>query len=380
MAIADYIDKLKKTKTFQAGLINCQEYSMKSEFFGFKRTLPDIPHADDDRHVIVMEVRGDQPNIYAVLAKQNHSISLTARDADNFLFIFIEMRPQTFKVETPIEGYHLSDGHRISATLTIIFQVTDAEIFWKGSRDQLTDLENSVIDATKNFFLNITSNYLINSPSELKQSLEQHLQKTEIIIIKNDLEANIYKNCDIAGINLIKVKADVFLSDSLKEHLQRMHTRLYGDGGLADRSKIDKLIDFDQTYRPYGLRQVIMALDIRLLENFYKMNWGDAMGKVTERLAERKEMELNSVGDTEISNMQKIINASKSLGLGDIAVIEIKDKIHKKLMDIADRTSEVKPPSDIDYLMGIVGPPSSTALLTSDNTDQIVSGDEKKNE
>ena len=374
MALTDYIEALKNTKTYQSGLISCQEYSMKSEFFGFKKTLPDIPHADEDRHVVVMEIRGNQPNIYAVLAKHNHSISLTSRDADKLLFIFIEMRPQTLKVETPKEGYHLGDGHRINATLTLSYQVYDAEVFWKGGKDQLADLEMAVTDAAKNFFLNITSNYLINSPAELKQSLEQHLQKTEIVIIKNNLEDNISENCNIPGIKLLKVKADVFLSDSLRQHLQRMHARLYGDGGFADRRKIDQLINCDDTYRPYGLRQVIMALDIRLLENFYKMTWSDAMGKVTERLAERKEKDISSVDDKEINNMQKIIDAAQSLGLDEMAVTDIKDKIHKKLMDITDRTSEVNLPSDEEYLRRIAGPPLSIGLLTSDTTVQPSSG------
>ena len=373
MAISDYIATLQKTKTYQAGLISFQEYSFKSKAFGFLRTLPNIPHADNDRHVVVMEIRGDQPNIFTVLKDPKHSINPTSRDADKLLFIFIEMRPHSLKVETPAEGYHLGDGHRINSTLTITYQVVDAEDFWKGGRDQLAEFETTATDAAKNFFLNITSNYLINSPAELKQSLEQHIRETGIKVVKNNLEESIWRNCEIAGIKLVKVNADVYLSDSLREHLQRMHNRLYGEGGAVERRNIDQIIDSDTTFAPYGLRTVIMTLDMRLLENFYTMKWSDAMRKVTEKLADKKEEYLRSVEEMEITKMRKIIATAQEVGLDEMDVKDLKTKLADKLMKIAVRSS-VQLPSDSEYLKLTISSPSSASLLTSDAARQSSSG------
>jgi hypothetical protein len=271
MAISDYIDTLKKTKTYQAGLIKFEECSMKLEYFGFKRTL-DVPHADNDRHIIVMEIRGNQPTIRSILTQQNPSISLTSKDEGKLLFIFIEMRPQPpLKIETPAEGYRLGDGDQINSTFTVNYQVVDAEAFWKGGKDPLADFEAIIINAAKNFFLKVTGDFLINNPANSKKQLEQHveqnLQETIIKIVKNDLESSIQQNCEIPGIKIVRVNADLQLSDLLKEHLERIRKVLYNLGGVADRWKIDQLLERDPTFHPYNLLQVIMALDIRLREN-----------------------------------------------------------------------------------------------------------------
>ncbi len=378
MAISDYIAALEKTKTYKEGLISYQEYSFESKAFGLFRYLPSTPYADDDRHVVVLEIRGEQPNVFKVLKEPKRSIDLTTKDVGRFLFIFIEMRPHTLKIEAPGDGYSLGDGHRFNSTLTITYQVADAEEFWKGGRDQLAEFEMTVTDVAKNFFLNRTSSYLVNNPSELKQSLEQHIQETGIKILKNNLEKSIWGECKIAGIRLVKVNADIYLSDSLREHLQRMHNRLYGEGGAVERKNIDQLIDYDTTFDPYGLRAVIMALDIRLLENFYSMKWSDAMRLVTERLAEKKEEYRRTVEDAEISRMRKIIATAQEVGLDEIDVKDLKAKLADKLMALADRDNS-QAPSDSEYLKLTIAHLGSAGQITSDASRQSLPGriDEK---
>jgi len=376
MAISDYIATLQKTKTYQAGLISVQEYSFKSSMFGLKRTLPNIPHADDDRHVVVMKIRGNQPNIYTVLTKSNDPISLTSKDADQLLFIFIEMRPQILRVKTPVEGYLLGDGHQISSTFTIGYQVEDAKIFWQGGRDRIAELETTVTDAAKNFFLNITSNYLINSPAELKLSLERHIQETEITIVKNDLEQSVWKNCEVAGIKLVKVNANVYLSDSLREHLQRMHNRLYDDGGVIDRWKIDQLIDSNETFAPHKLRTVIMALDMRLIENFYTMKWSDAMRKVTEKLADKKD-EYQTREEKDITKTKEDIRIAEEAGLDEMDLKDLRDQLANMLKKRSDHDRTTQLLSDIEYLKRLISSPSSAGLLTSDATRQSSAGDDE---
>lgn len=378
MAISDYIAALQKTKTYQAGLISFQEYSFKSKAFGLVRSLPNIPHADEDRHVVVMEIRGDQPNIFTVLKDPKHSITPTTKDVDKLLFIFIEMRPHVLKIEKSAEGYQLGDGHQINSTLTIKYKIENAEEFWKASRDQLAEFETTVIDTAKNFFLGITSNYLINNPAELKKSLEQHIQETAIKVVKNDLEKNVWASCKIAGIRLVNVTSDVYLSDSLRKHLQRIHDKIFEEGGAAERRRIDLLIDNDETFTPYGLRAVIMALDIRLLENFYVMKWNDAMRKVTEKLAEKKEEYFRSIKEAEINKMKDIIDTAEQLGLDEMDVKDLKDKFAKKLSAMADRIDGTQLHSDSQYLKLIISSPSSVGQLTSDATQRNLSGSDDK--
>lgn len=378
MAISDYIAALQKTKTHQAGLISFQEYSFKSKAFGLVRSLPNIPHADEDRHVIVMEIRGDQPNIFTVLKDPKHSITPTTRDADKLLFIFIEMRPHILKIEKSAEGYQLGDGHQINSTLTIKYKVEDAEEFWKAGRDQLAEFETTVIDTAKNFFLGIKSNYLINNPAELKKSLEHYIQETAIKVVKNDLEKSVWESCKIAGIRLINVTSDVYLSDSLRKYLQRIHDKIFEEGGAAERREIDLIIDNDKTFTPYGLRAVITALDIRLLENFYVMKWTDAMRKVTEKLAERKEEYFRSIKEAEINKMKDIIDTAGHLGLDEMDVKDLKDKLAKKLSAMADRIDGTQLHSDSQYLKLITSSPSSADQLTSDATQRNSSGSDDK--
>ena len=372
MSIENYIATLQKTKTFQAGLISFQEYSFKSKIFGMGRALPSVPHADDDRHVVVMEIRGGQPNIFKVLKDKNETIHPTTKDVDKLLFVFIEMRPHTLIIDKTADGYRLSDGHRIDAKFIVTYRIKDATTFWRGNKDQLAEFEIAVTDAAKNFFLGLTSDYLISSPADLKQSLEKQIRETDMGVVKTKLEKSIYtaafQSCTVAGIELQRVIADVFLSDYLRDHLRRMHDVLYGEGGAAERWRIDKIIDCNTTFAPYKLRDVINTIDMRLLENFYTMKWSEAMRKVTERLAEKKEEYMMSVEHKELKMMHELINAAESLGLDPMDVESLKSKFAIKLLAKADSSSNAHTLSDGDYLNSILSI-SSTHLLGS-NTEK----------
>ncbi|HBA56099.1 MAG TPA: hypothetical protein DCZ04_17040 [Syntrophorhabdus aromaticivorans] len=365
MTLADYIDTLRKTRTYQAGLISFQEYSFETRMLGLGRVLPHIPHADEDRHIVVMEIRGNIPNILTVLKDPNHSIQTTTKDVDKLLFVFIEMRPHTLVVESPANGYRLGDGHRIDAKFTVTYQIRDAKVFWSGNRDQLSEFETVITDAAKNFFLDRSSNSLIGSPADFKQALEGHILKTEISVIKNELETSI-RTCSVAGIELNRVMADVYIGDSLHDHLRRIHERLYGEGGLAERLKIDQIIDSDVTFAPYKLRTVIGALDMRLLENFYAMKWSDAMRKVTEKVAEKKQEYMTSVEQKELDRMVELKDRAERLGLEDEDVLDLKSKLAKRLLSMAESDSSTHGLSDSEYLKAII-PLSPELMLESDS-------------
>nr|NJM03616.1 hypothetical protein [Desulfobacula sp.] len=363
MSLANYIDSLQKTKTFQVGLISIQEYSFQKGLFGMK--LPSIPHADDDRHVVVMEIRGDRPNIFTVLRDPKQSIQITTKDVDKLLFIFVEMRPQTLVIESPIDGYKLCDGHRIDVKFTVKYQVKDAKVFWSSNKDPLTEFEITIINSAKNFFLNLSSNSLISNPSDIKQSLELNIHESKISEIKNNLEFSIGKTPPITGINLELVIADISIGDSLEKHLETIRNMLYGKGGILERKKIDQIINADTTFSPYNLREVINAIDIRLLEDFYSLSWSEAMRKVSEKVTEKKQEYMISVEQKEINKMQNVKNVADVLELDKMDKDSIKSKLADKLMAMIDKDANTNSLSDSAYLERII-PFSSGHLLESE--------------
>ncbi len=374
--VEQYVADLQQTKTYQAGLIQLQDYAFKSRWGGLIRTLPPVPHADDDRHVIVLEMRGQQPNLFTILADPRHSISPTSRDAEKLLFIFVEMKQRITKINTPSEGYQLADGHQIRATFQVTYRVSNAERFWKESKDPLDHLETIVIDEAKNYFLKISTDYLISRPAELKQSLERQIEDTGIKIVKNGLEEGIQANCIVGGLDILKVNADVHLSDTLREHLERLHKRIYGEGEYLDkrhikqvdtehRRYIDTLIDEDPTFAPYTLRQVIMTLDTGLLENFYIEDWNNAITKVHNAIANKKEAYQNA----EISRLEKLLKTAQRLELDEEDVNDIKEKLADKLLKSADEDNHSQMHSDNEFLQLILGSPDKR--LTAGAAGQI---------
>lgn len=160
--------------------------------------------------------------------------------------------------------------------------------------------------------------------------------------------------------------ADVYIGDSLHDHLRRIHERLYGEGGLAERLKIDQIIDSDVTFAPYKLRTVIGALDMRLLENFYAMKWSDAMRKVTEKVAEKKQEYMTSVEQKELDRMVELKDRAERLGLEDEDVLDLKSKLAKRLLSMAESDSSTHGLSDSEYLKAII-PLSPELMLESDS-------------
>ena len=358
MSIETYTAAIKETKTYQAGLISFQEYSFRERVLGLIKTLPSVPRADDDRQIVVMEIKGDQPNILTVLKDAAHSIQPTTKDVDKLLFIFVEMRPHTLNIAETSEGYRLSDGHQVNAQFSITYQVEDAKLFWKGHKDQLLEFERAILNAAKRFFLNTSSDLFIDYPEDSTESLENHIKKAEIGEVKHSLEDDISQNCTIAGIQIQKVIADVHIGQSLYEYLERNHKKLYGKAGVADRYKMDQIIDNDKTFAPHSLRSVINALDMRLLKNFYNDNedWNSAMCKVTERLAEKKEEFMKSIEEKELDKMEKLISTAERLGLDDADKQELRFKAAKNLLSMADNKTTPHTISDQDYIAKIVAP------------------------
>jgi len=372
MALSNYIALLKETRTYKSGLIELQEYSIETKLWGLQRKLPKVPHADYNRHVIVMEVIGEQPNLYTILTDPKHFLDLTTKHADNLLFIFVEMRPRGLTVRMPESGYQLGDGHTIQMNMGVSYKIIDVEAFWRGSRDPIENLEGSIINSSKNFFLGKFSNDLISSPGVLKQSLEQHVENSAGIIgVKNDLEKNVKNVHGVPGLQVMGVTADIKLSDSLQQHLNRLHERIFTPGGVLDRQKIDQLIDKDTTYSPYSLRDVVRRIDMRLLENFYIKSWPEAMQLVAEKVTELKteyqaaELEQDK---KELARYKTLLNEASEMGLEEEDKLDLKAKVAEKMHKLLENETSAKPMTDTQFIDSIVGSSVNTKRLISDDT------------
>ncbi|MCI5148318.1 MAG: hypothetical protein D3916_02795 [Candidatus Electrothrix sp. MAN1_4] len=389
MAITNYLAELQATSTYKEGVITAQEYKFISKFGGVYRKLPEIPKADDDRHILVMEMLGDQPNIYGVLSDPKMTINPKSTDANRLLFIFVNIKPGVLRVFSPEEGYQLGDGHHINATFDITYRITDVKNFWSSAQDPVAALETTIADEARNYFSSVTSNYLVKAPADLKKTLESHID-AEIKEIKKTLEESIKNNLNdnnsrdglITGVDIIKVNAVVQLSDTLNNLLKKLHEKFFGDGGVIDtnsdneidalvRRKVDERIDEDKTFAPYSLRNVIMSLDTGLLENFYSMDWGNAMRIVHEELSRQKKAYLEKQNKTLIDEYKNRLTIANELKLDEIHIQDLKDKLADLL--IQDPVDTFKMTSNNQFLKKRIDLTISNTQLLSDNPHELLS-------
>ncbi|MCI5192676.1 MAG: hypothetical protein D3915_06055 [Candidatus Electrothrix sp. AU1_5] len=386
MAITNYLAELQATRTYKEGVITTQEYNFISKFGGIYRKLPEIPKPDDDRHIIVMEMLGDQPNIYGVLSDPKMTISTKSTDANRLLFIFVKIKPGVLRVPSPEKGYQLGDGHHINATFDITYRITDVKNFWSSAQDPVSALETTIADEARNYFSSVTSNYLVKAPADLKKTLESHID-AEIKRIKKTLEESIRDNLNdnnlgddlVSGIEIMKVNAVIQLSDTLNNLLKKLHDKIFGTGKAVDtitdndvdeilRAKIDERIDEDKTFAPYSLRDVIMSLDTGLLENFYCMDWSGAMRKVHDELSKQKKAHLEEQNKTLIDEYEKRLIKAKELELDERHILDLEDKLAKLLMQ--DPADTFQRTSNNQFLQQRIDLTVSNAQLLSDDSQE----------
>jgi len=235
MTIDKYMTDIQLTKAFQEGLLSCEEYKIGSKWFGLRPVVPDIPKADNERHIIVLNFKGGYPVLCKVLTKESDKPE-GVNTTDSILFIFVNMKQKIMHIPSPQGRYQLGDGHKIDADINITYRISDTQVFWSSSFDPLSQFEAEAIDTAKRYFLGITSQHLVRNLGDLKDSLEMHLNEShidnpKIKLVKDDLERSICNlskiSKDDCGIEIIRVAADIYLSKVLNEHLERCSTQGY---------------------------------------------------------------------------------------------------------------------------------------------------------
>uniref|UniRef100_UPI004056A9D6 hypothetical protein n=1 Tax=Candidatus Electronema sp. TaxID=2698783 RepID=UPI004056A9D6 len=355
MKLSDYLVELEATKTYASGLIRYEEYIVKYSLFGGPRAV--LPHADKEKHVIVMQFFGNEPVLSCILTDKDPEMRNRPKtsDSNKLLFIFVNMKPRTLKIDSPPDGYRLEDGDHVYVSLNINYLISDAEEFWMQSNDPLARFEDEVVDQATNYFLHKSSEHLITIPSHIKNTMESEYRKdADIKEIKEYLQGDISEKFSMKGIEIISVYANIKLSETIEELLQRRRGRIFGGGGVIDAEydeeekykkerikeeyllrktserikRRDEMIENCTEFKPYGLIEVIRILDMRLLGNFDNMPWNEAIQIVREELEKRRA----SYHDTEIEKIRKNLRTAIEDGIDPHDIKMLKDQLGEVLL------------------------------------------------
>lgn len=337
MSTSEYVQNLQTKKTYKTRLIvEVQEYSFKS--LGPIKIPPKLPRANKDRHVIAIEFRGQQPSVLSVLDDPNKTFNPVYGSADNLLFVFIDMKSHTLKIESPPKGYFLADNLQINVDFEIGFHVNKAQEFWETADDPVDKLESTIINEARDYLAQVMSSDLVVSPFDSKRDLEQHLN-SQLNPVKGKLEASI-RDFSFPGLVIEQIYANIVLSPELSDFLL----------ALRKRRLIDLQISQDKSFDPYDLRTVIKVIDSgELLENFYSMPWTEAMRKVYERLAEVKKKYIVERNKNRRQELQELIVYAQKSGLDDIYIVQLKDQLAEELLKQAT-SSQSNMTSDYEFL------------------------------
>jgi hypothetical protein len=361
MALENWLQALRAKETYRAGVYSVAEYVIERRIFGNR--LPPVPRADPDRHIIVMEVVGGTPVFVATLTMERPYIHVPAQEADRMLFISVEMRPQPLDVAAASGTYRLADGTEVRCEIGIEWRVADAEAFWKGSVDPVVALRLRVIEAARRFLGSQTASALLSDKVDLERELVASIADRTITIIKLGVETHVQGHATVPGTKIQAVSAVIEPSKSLSEHLIRVAEKFIERGGLADRLKINQLLEHDQTYSPYSVSSVARALGMHLLENFYTQPYPEAMRALADAF-EAKKAELRP--DESLKAMAKTLERAKEMGLDKTFIQSISVKIGEKLLDSLDRPDTPSPVSNQTFLQALVGPTTQTVKINSD--------------
>lgn len=346
MSNTTYINRLMQLRTYQAGIIeDIQEYQFNLHWGGLFRTSLPLPKANGDRHVVVVKMSGEQPNELIFLPEERQSIDPPIRDVGKLIFLFLSVKPQQLKLSSPVGGYRLADGQEVRVDLDLTVQVTNAKDFWLAAKDPVALLESMVINEVRSYFLQVESRNLIDKPlSPEQQGVEFPMRE-----VVQRLERMI---CGVAlpGVQIKHTFAQVTLSDQLKAFLKRQLDTLLNPAGLLDRKQIDERIANDHVFSAFKLRDVIMALDTRLLENFYSMPYGDAMYAFHEKLADAKVRLVEERWKNKIAKLIEAIDTAIKTDLDEMQISVLKDKLADELQKAADDIKQTEVPSTEEFI------------------------------
>lgn len=346
MSNTTYINRLMQLRTYQVGIIeDIQEYQFNLHWRGLFRTLSPLPQANGDRHVVVVKMSGEQPSEFIFLPEDRQSIEPPIRDVGKLVFVFLSVKPQQLKLPSPVGGYRLADGQEVKVDLELTIQVSSARSFWLAAKDPVALLEAMVINETQRFFLQVDSRNLIDKPLLSEQQSSGFPMHT----IMQRLETKICE-VSLSGIQIKHAFAQVTLSDQLKSFLKRQLDNLFNLAGFLDRSELDEYIENAHVFDLFKLKDIIMALDPRLLENFYSLPYSDAMFAFHEKLTNAKAKFVEEQWKDKIAKLMEAIETATRTNLDEIPVEKLKERLADELYKVADDVKQTEMPSYEEFI------------------------------
>lgn len=334
MTLSDYLVELEATKARKEKLISFEPYTFKWPVIGMRMPRDNYPRADKEYHILVIDFHRNRPALSCVLTDKKPELDRkpSKSDSNRILFVYVKMKPQSLKIDSPQGGYRLEDGHHINASLDVTYRISNAETFWMESDDSLLEFEKMIVNQAKNYFLVKKSIDLVRNPVDFKKMLEQQRFDEEIEGMKEYFENRMLEKVGINGIKLIRVYAHIELSNELASYLKKQHEFLYGtEIGLlttiTNNRLTDQAIENDRTYSPYNLMDIVNFLGFR--SNFYNLPWNSAMQKVDEELTKRR----ISDKDAEVKHLLNKISNAQNAGIGEHEIEIIKNKLADKLSE-----------------------------------------------
>jgi hypothetical protein len=346
MSNATYINRLMQLRTHQVGLIeDIHEYQFNVRWGGFFRTLSTLPQANGDRHIVVVKMSGEQPSELICLPEDRQSIEPSMRDVGKLIFVFLSVKSQQLKLASPFGGYRLADGQEVKVDLELTVQVTSAKDFWLAAKDPVALLESMVIGETQSYFLQVDSRNLIDKPLTDEQQGVEFSMHT----IVQRLETKIC-GVSLSGIQIKRAFAQITFSDQLKAFLRRQLDNLFNPAGLLDRKHVDERIETAHLFDAFKLKDVIMALDPQLLDNFYSMPYGNAMSVVYEKLASAKAKFVDGQQNDKIAKLEQAIETAMRISLDETPIGNLKEKLAEELYKVVDDLKQTEVPSYEEFI------------------------------
>ncbi len=297
MSIEDtYVDRLRQTRTYAEQLVTIRT----SEKF----RLSSLPKADQQQHILIMEIHGSNPSLYTILTERRPGLSIGESLLHKFLCIIVEMNTRKLTLSNQ---YYLKDrrADQIKVSITIRYKVVDAKTLIVDNQDAVAELEE-LIDSTVKKYLDRKSSANFDI-ADLQTSLE------------NEIERATDDTSEELGLEVKKITASIKLTEEQAKHfgqllaIDRQHEIQVHEATRAEENErlvTEKYLN-ETRFRGVPLMTIAGAAGPTYVLNFYTMERKAAMQALITKIDEI----------TSGKNALQKIEFLKELG-ADITVIE----------------------------------------------------------
>lgn len=335
--ISSYAEQLKCPRTLHHKVIEeVDEYTYRPLFGGVISALLPVPQATADRCVIILDTMHISPTVLEILESPTQTYNLRTQHVGKVLFAYVGRRMKQITVTAPDEGYQLNDGKTIFVDVDLYIQIHSVRAFWQAAADPMAQLEINVRQQIQQYFFTESSTTLVTVPGSNHQGAGRGLYEIQFTRVRNNLIQQL-STLSVPGITINQIEVRVGLNDMLNAWIDRQYQKIWGEKGIFDRLFVDLQINDDTTFPDPFLRGVLMRMDRRLLENFYRMPFGEAMQKVHERMAELK-MAYYTKCKQEIEMLQQYLQIATDRKLDEMRIESLRETLATRLQACADDT------------------------------------------